>query len=85
MDIVQPDLELALIHILLAEKRVQMQEARVAELQRRGLPSDNSEHLLETLRQSLLLLKGHIRLITDPASPNPTRKLASKARNLWFR
>jgi hypothetical protein len=77
MDIVQPDLELALIHILLAEKRIQMQETRVAELKRRGLSTDKSEHLLETLRQSLLLLEGHVRAITDhPASTNQTTKLA---------
>lgn len=66
----QADLELALLHIKQVEQRVADQYVRVQRLRRMGSDTKLAEDLLQTLQDSLALLKKHLALITGPIEPD---------------
>ena len=66
----QADLELALLHIKQVEQRVADQYVRLERLRRIGAPPRIAEDLLQTLQDSLALLKKHLAFITGPVEPD---------------
>jgi hypothetical protein len=65
---VQPELELALLHIRQVEQRVAEQQARIAHLRELGASTELAEELLATLRTSQVLLTTFLARITGPVS-----------------
>jgi len=70
MEHVQPELELALLHIRQVEQRVAEQQARIAYLKRIGGSTEIAEQLLVTLQTSQMLLKDFLAHITGPVEPD---------------
>jgi hypothetical protein len=70
MQHIQPELELALLHIRQVEQRVAEQQVRVARLRSIGAPTDIAEELLRTLQISHGLLKQFLAQITGPVEPD---------------
>jgi hypothetical protein len=65
MEYVQPDLELALLHLKQLEHRIAEQRARVARLREIGASTETAEQFLAVLRESVDLVKTHIGRITS--------------------
>jgi hypothetical protein len=70
MQHVQPELELALLHIRQVELRVAEQRARIAYLRKIGAPTEVAEELLGTLQTSEMLLKNFLARTTGPIEPD---------------
>jgi hypothetical protein len=70
MQHIQPELELALLHIRQVEQRVAEQQLRVARLRSIGAPTDVAEELLRTLQTSHDLLKRFLAHVTGPVEPD---------------
>lgn len=64
MEHVQPDLELALLHLKQLEQRVAVQRSRIARLKEIGASTETAEEFLAVLRESVELVKTHIARIT---------------------
>jgi len=70
MQEIQPELELALLHIRQVELRIAEQQARIAHLKKIGGDTELAEELLKTLQQSLALLKDYLARITGLIEPD---------------
>jgi hypothetical protein len=65
MQHVQPDLELALLHLKKLEQRVADQRSRIVHLRDIGASTETAEQFLTVLHESVGLVKMHIARITS--------------------